>query len=198
MRWALWMTVAIVVLLAVYIASPLVALHSVASAVESRDAAALVERIDFKSLRRSLTKQIVTTYLELTGKKLPLGAIGKRFAISVADPIVARLMTVTALLDLLGKGEAATAKVLTSHAPFTSRSFSRIWHLWLRSDYLGRDFYIYLPPEAPRGEQFEVHLRPKNWRWTIVEINLPEDLKRSLARELVKVTEERLSPYEAR
>ena len=73
MRWALWMTVAIVVLLAVYIASPLVALHSIASAVESRDAAALVERIDFKSLRRSLTKQIVTTYLELTGKKLPLG-----------------------------------------------------------------------------------------------------------------------------
>jgi hypothetical protein len=59
MRWALWITFALVILLAVYIASPLIALQSIASAVEARDAAALTERIEFPALRRSLTRQIV-------------------------------------------------------------------------------------------------------------------------------------------
>jgi hypothetical protein len=83
-----------------------------ASAVENRDAVALEERVDWPALRRSLTKQVVATYLKLTGKNLPIG--GKRLAVSVADPIVARLMTIRILLDLLGKGEAGkSAKVPT-------------------------------------------------------------------------------------
>jgi hypothetical protein len=71
------------------------------------------------ALRRSLTKQIVQEYLKLTGKKLPLHAIGKRVVVSVADPVVARLMTVRALLDLLDKGDAGEkAKVPIERAPF--------------------------------------------------------------------------------
>lgn len=195
MRWAIWITVTLCVLLAIYLASPLIALRSIASAVETRDAAALTERIEFPSLRRSLTKQVLATYRELTGKTLPLGAIGKRFAVSVADPVVARLMTVTALLDLLGKGEAGKgAKVHIGRAPFTTSAFKSVWRLWLNSDYLGRDFYVYLPPHGPRDEQFAVHLRPIGWRWKVVGIDLPEDLKDQLARELIKMTQERLAP----
>lgn len=89
-----------------YFASPFIALQRISIAVETRDAVALTERTDFPAVRRSLTKQIVATYLKLTGKKLPLGAIGRGFAFSVADPVVARLMTVTALLYLLQKGDA--------------------------------------------------------------------------------------------
>jgi hypothetical protein len=74
--------------------------------LRDRDAVALTERIDFPAVRRSLTKQIVQEYLKLTGKKLPLQAIGKRLMVSAVDPIVARLMTVRALLDLLNKGDA--------------------------------------------------------------------------------------------
>jgi hypothetical protein len=195
MRWALWITVTLCVLLAAYLASPLIALQSIASAVETRDAAALTERIEFPSLRRSLTKQIVATYLKLTGKALPIEAIGKRFAVSVADPVVARLMTVTALLDLLGKGEAGkSAKVQIDRAPFTSSSFKSVWRLWLNSDYFGRDFYVYLPPEGSRNEQFKVHLRPIQWRWSVVGIDLPEELKEQLARELIKLTQKQLRP----
>src|SRR4029450_10450799 len=102
-RWGLWIILTLGILLSGYLASPLIALHSIASAVETKDAGALTERIDFPALRRSLTKQIVQEYLKLTGKKLPLHALGKRVVVSVADPVVARLMTVRALLDLLGK-----------------------------------------------------------------------------------------------
>jgi DUF2939 family protein len=191
MRWGLLSALTLVILLSVYLASPLIALYSIASAVESKDAVALTERIEFPSLRRALTKQIVAAYLELTGKKLPLNALGKRVAISVADPVVARLMTVRALLDLLGKGDAGeNAKLPVDRAPFTSSSIKSLWRLWLNSEYLGRSFYVYLPPERSRTEQFRVHLRILRWRWRIVGLDLPEDLKEHLARELVKLTQE--------
>jgi len=193
MRWALWITVTLCILLGAYIVSPLIALQRIASAVQTRDAVALTELTEFPSLRRSLTKQIVAAYLELTGRKLPIGAFTKRFVVSVADPVVARLMTVRALLDLLGKGEAGeSARVPIDRAPFSSTAFKSVWRLWLNSDYLGRDFYVYLPPESSRIERFRVHLRLIRWRWRLVGIDLPEDLKQRLARELVKLTQDRL------
>jgi hypothetical protein len=194
-RWGLWVIVTLGILLSVYLASPLIALHSIASAVESKDAVALTERIDFSALRRSLTNQIMDEYLKLTGKKLPLHAIGKRVIVSVADPVVARLMTVRALLDLLGKADAGEkAKLPLERAPFASASSKSLWQLWLNSDYRGRSFYIYLPPKKSRAEQFRAHLRLIAWRWRIVGLDLPEDLKEHLAKELVKLTQDRLNP----
>jgi Protein of unknown function (DUF2939) len=200
MRWVLLVTVILCILLGVYFVSPLIALHRMATAVETRDAVALSERIEFPSLRRSLTRQIVTAYLELTGEKLPLelrgqklqlGALSRRFAISVADPVVARLVTVTALMDLLGKGEAGeNVKVQIDRAPLALTSFKNAWRLWLNTDHLGRNFYVYLPPEDPHNEQFRVHLRLSKWRWKLVGIDLPEDLKQQLAQELVKLIKE--------
>lgn len=195
MRWVLWITLTILLLLAIYLATPLIALNNIASAVEAKDAAALAERIEFPAVRRSLTRQIVSTYRELTGKSLPLGAMSRRLAVSVADPVVARLMTVRALLDLLGKGDAGKgAKLRIERAPFTPNAFKSIWRVWLNSEYLGRDYYARLPPEGRRKEQFTIHLRPINWRWKVVGIELPKELKERLAREVIKLGEERLAP----
>ena len=195
MRWMLWITLGVLVLLALYLATPLIALHDIASAVKARDAAALAERIEFPAVRRSLTRQIVMTYRELTGKTVPLGVISKRLAVSVADPVVARLMTVRALLDLLGKGDAGRGtKVAIERAPFAPHAFNSLWRLWLNSDYLGRDFYARLPPEGPWEAQFTVHLRPIDWRWKVIGIELPEQLKDRLAREVIELGKERLEP----
>jgi hypothetical protein len=62
MRWGLWTTVVLIVLLVAYFAWPLVGFYSLASAVESRNAAALAERVDFPSLRRSLSQQVIAEY----------------------------------------------------------------------------------------------------------------------------------------
>ena len=189
MRWAVGITVLLVVLLAIYVASPLVALYRIGSAVETRDAAALEERIHFPSVRRSFKKQIVTAYRELTGKPLPLNAMVSRAAMSAADPIVARLMTIHALLDLLGKGEAGkNVKVPIDRVPLSSHSLDNVWRLWVNSDYLGKTFYIYLPPDGPRTDQFRVKLRLRDWYWTIVGIELPNKLTKRLATELIEVS----------
>jgi hypothetical protein len=192
MRYFFGITLALFLLLGAYFASPLIALRSIASAVESGDAVALTERIDFPSVRRSFKKQIVAEYLEITGRRLPLGAFARRLAVSVADPVVARLMTVRALLDLLGKGEAGKTKLRADRAPFTTDAFKSVWRLWLNADYSGRDFYVYLPPEGARSSQFRIHLRPIRWRWMVVGIELPQELTTKLARELIDVTEDRL------
>jgi len=196
MRWALWISVILGAVLAVYIGSPLVALYRIGSAVEARDAAALEQRIDFPSVRRSFNRQIMARYRKVTGKPVPLGAMARRFALSVADPIVARLMTINALLDLLGKGEVGTsARVPADQAPFTASSLGNVWQLWLSSDYLGRTFYIYLPPDRPRVSQFGVEFRLSSWQWRIVGIDLPEDLKEELTRELVDLTKDRAQRF---
>jgi hypothetical protein len=119
--------------------------------------------------------------------------MGKRLAVSAADPVIVRLMTVRAMLDLLGKGDAGEkAKLPIERAPFTSTSFESLWQVWLNCDYRGRDFYVYLPPKKSRAEQFRAQLRLNNWRWRIVGLDLPEDLKEQLAKELVKLTNELL------
>jgi len=194
-RWVRWVILSLVILLSAYLASPLIALHNIASAVESKDAVALTDRIDFPAVKRSFTKQVVQEYLKLTGKRLPLNALAKRFVVSVADPVIARLMTVRALLDLLAKGDAGeNARVPVERAPFASGSLENLWQVWLDSDYLGRSFYVYLPPRKSREEQFRVQLLLIGWRWRMVGLNLPDDLKEHLARELVKLTQDHLKP----
>lgn len=192
MRWALFITVLLVVLTGVYIASPLTALYRIGSDVEAKDGAAVAERIDFRALRRSFKRQIGETYRELTGKTLPLNAMARRMAVSVADPVVARLMAINALLDLLGKGDAgAEAKLPLDRAPITARSLQSAWRLWLNAEYTGKRFTVYLPPEGARAGQFRLELRLSNWTWKISGLELPRDLREKLARELIETVKER-------
>ena len=51
---------------------------------------------------------------------------------------------------------------------------------------------VYLPPKKSRAEQFRAQLRLIGWNWRIVGLDLPEDLKEHLAKELVKVTNDLL------
>jgi hypothetical protein len=189
MRWGVITAIAIFIAFAVYFASPVIALNRISSAVEAEDAVALSERIDFNSVKKSFLKQISLAYRELTGKPAPLDAMTRRFAVSVADPLVSRLMTVRALLKLLGDGEIDVngKMVRTDHVPIDRRSLDSVWHLWLNAEYRGGDFYVFLPPEAPPSEQFRVHLRPIDWRWMVVGIHLPEKVRRRLASELLDV-----------
>ena len=191
MRWGVGITIVVLVALGFYIASPLVALHRIASAIEAKDAVALADRIDFNAVKKSFRKQVWVAYRKLTGKPAPLGAMATRFAGSVADPLIARLATVRALLELLGEGKIeANGKIVhTDQVPIDRGSFDSVWRLWLNSDYSGRDFHIYHPPKASRTKQFQVRLRLINWRWTVVGIYLSEEVTERLARELLELTD---------
>ncbi len=191
MKWTLRITVALAVLLGAYTAWPLLGLYRIANAVEARNPTAVAERVDFNSLRRSLTEQIVATYLRLTGKAVTLGPLGTNLAIgigaTVADPFVARLLNPEALLDFLNKGQVEGAGLSASGVPpINTAALRSAWQVWLNSEYGAGNVYFSLPPGRRATEQFRVRLRLVQWQWKLAGLDLPEELRVRIAQELIK------------
>src|SRR5882757_5565535 len=107
MRWTVRVVIILLVLWVAYYVWPYFGLRSLVQAVRKHDIAAVNERVNFLALRQSLTMQIVVTYLRLTGKEARLGQF-RDLAIaatsSIADPIVAQLISAETLTDLLASG----------------------------------------------------------------------------------------------
>jgi hypothetical protein len=95
MRWAIGIGTSLLILWLAYAVWPFFTVYRLADAVQARNVAAVSELVDFPALRRSLTIQIVRTYLRLTGTAVR-GSILEQFSLgvgaSVADPIVAKLI----------------------------------------------------------------------------------------------------------
>jgi hypothetical protein len=191
MRRGLWITVVLALLLGAYMSWPLVGFYGIASAVEAMDARAFAERVEFPSLRRSLTQQVIAEYLKLTGKDKKLGRFRTGIATGVgaalAEPVVAQFLIAETLLDFLNKGSAKDGvKVSTDIAPFSGSSWRDAWRVWWHTEYGLTRFRAYLPPDKPKNEQFKVELSLRDWRWKLTGIGLPDKLRVQLAQELVR------------
>jgi hypothetical protein len=196
MRWTLRIVAVLAVLLLAYAIWPVVGFARIASAIEARDGAALAKLVDFKALRKSLTKQIVAAYIELTGKEKQLGLMGKTLAVGIgtsyAEPIVAQLLNEQTLIDLLTKGETggggggAAVKIPAEFAPFSKSALQSGWQTWWSSEYGLGDYYIYLPPGKARDKQFKVKLSLKEMQWKLAGIDLPQPMRIELAQQLIK------------
>ena len=115
--------------------------------------------VDFRALRKNLTKQFVAAYIQLTGKEKKLGLLGKGFALGIgtsyAQPIIAQLLNEQSFIDLLSKGEGgAGIKVPAEFAPFSANAMKSGWQTWWASEYGLGDYYVYLPPDKPLDERF--------------------------------------------
>ena len=192
MRWTLRIAAILAVLLLAYAIWPVAGFFRIASAIEARDASALAKLVDFRALRKNLTKQVVAAYMELTGKEQKLGPLGKTFAVGVgtsyAEPIIAQLLNEQTLIDLLTKGNAGdqSIKVPAEFAPFSANAMKSGWQTWWASEYGLGDYYVYLPPDKPRDNQFKVKLSLTDMQWKLAGIDLPEPMRLELAQQLMK------------
>jgi hypothetical protein len=195
MRWSLRIAAVLAVLLLAYAIWPVVGFARIASAIEARDGAALAKLVDFRALRKSLTKQIVAAYIELTGKEKQLGLMGKTLAVGIGtsytEPIVAELLNEQTLIDLLTKGEAGTGagggvKIPAEFAPFSKSALQSGWQTWWASEYGLGDYYVYLPPDKAPDKQFKVKLSLKELQWKLAGIDLPQPMRVELAQQLIK------------
>jgi len=192
MRWTLRIAAILAVLLLAYAIWPVAGFFRIASAIEARDAPALAKLVDFRALRKNLTKQVVAAYMELTGKEQKLGLLGKTFAVGVgtsyAEPIVAQLLNEQTLIDILTKGKAGdgSIKVPAEFAPFSANAMNSGWQTWWASEYGLGDYYVYLPPDKPRDNQFKVKLSLTDMQWKLAGIDLPEPMRLELAQQLMK------------
>jgi len=196
MRWTLRIAAVLAVLLLAYAIWPVVGFARIASAIEARDGAALAKLVDFRALRKSLTKQIVAAYIELTGKEKQLGLMGKTLAVGIgtsyAEPIVAELLNEQTLIDLLTKGQVGggggvgVVKVPADLAPFSKSALESGWRTWWASEYGLGDYYVYLPPDKTPDKQFKVRLSLKDLQWKLTGLDLPQPMRIELAQQLAK------------
>ena len=166
MRWTLRIAAILAVLLMAYAIWPVVGFFRIASAIEARDAAALDKLVDFRALRKNLTKQIVAAYIELTGKEKKLGLLGKSLAVGVgtsyAEPIVAQLLNEQTLMDLLTKGEGgmAASRCRPSSRRSPSSAVKSGWQTWWASEYGLGDYYVSLPPDKASRQAVQGEAQP--------------------------------------
>src|SRR5262245_26434613 len=150
MRWVSRFAFVLVLLAVAYAAWPFWAAYDFVEAVRSRDAAAVARRVNFPALRQSLGEQMVVTYLKVTGKEARVGPFGRSMAVatvtSLADPIVDRLVSAEALMELLQNGGPAGG---FSEAPvfhgLGSGSLDTVWQLVIHSEQGFRRFVLALP-----------------------------------------------------
>jgi Protein of unknown function (DUF2939) len=192
MRSTIKIAAVLVVLWLAYAAWPFFDVYRLLDAVQARDVAALNDRIDFLALRRSLTAQIARTYLRLTGKAGQPGSIVEQFTVgvatSVADPLVAKLVSPEALLDLLqtGRPSGIAADNIPSIEGIGAQAAGNAWRLYLNSELgIGR-FFITLPVDKPPPESFRLGFCLTGWTWKLCGIELPEPLQLRLAQEILK------------
>lgn len=181
-----------VVLLSAYWAWPFVGLRDIAADLQARDSAALSKDVDFASLRRSLTEQIIAAYLRITGRAAQLGIFGTAVASaigsSVADPLISQIINPENLIDLLNGGTVSTqfGPVALKTGQLPTVSLSSAWRAWLGAEYRLDRFSIAVPVSAPRAEQYRLRMQLIQWRWKLTGIDLPETLRNQLAQELAK------------
>src|SRR4051794_29977096 len=106
MRWLIGVAAALMLAVAAYLGSALVSLNGLVDAAKAGDGAAVLARTDMERLRRSLVDQIVAAYLERSGRTKPLERmIANTYGASIADAMLAKLLTAENLTRLLRTGE---------------------------------------------------------------------------------------------
>src|SRR5436190_16723864 len=123
-----------------YLAWPLYELVQLVDAVERGDVARVARRVDFGRLRASLTQQIVEAYLQRAGGGRS-GALVPGAVASIADPIVAKIISPEALAEFLRIGWPRTAlpEAPPNAVGVSVSGLGTAWQLFKASEYgIGR------------------------------------------------------------
>jgi hypothetical protein len=190
MRWTARIGFPILFVFLVYTIWPFVDLYRLAKAVEARNPAAVSERVDFGRLRASVGEQILATYQRMRGREAsPLArgvmtGLGEPFG----EQIIGSFISSDSLVELFAEG---WPRYVLPDKPASAVSlmpnWSRILELYVNSEYTLRDFSIWLPMQQPLPQRFRLRMQLVKWRWKLVGIDLPEQLRVALAEEVAKV-----------
>ncbi len=176
-----------------YSAWPILSVHEFARDVRAGNAAAVTWRIDFGELRRSLSAQIVHTYMRITGVKIDprLQDLSAAFGATIADPLVAKFISSELITELLQSGwPAPVLGEKPADVPDISAAMlNNALTLYLNSEYGFGEFRLWLPPDEPRTKQYRVQFTLHNWSWKLSSLLLPEHVRELLARELIRERE---------
>jgi hypothetical protein len=174
--------------------SPFVALYRLAAAVQARDVPAVAARVNFRTLRVSLTRQALAAVVEAAGARRDLEPRDRQLVIDAAgglvEPLIASLVTPETVLDLLDDGwpqAIALPPRETRGGGLPQPSLGQFARLVLSAESRGfRGIVVPVPPDRPRSEQLRLRLRLSGLTWRLVEVEVPAELRERLTQRLVR------------
>jgi Protein of unknown function (DUF2939) len=187
MRKALAIVLVLVLMLAAGAVWPFTALYDLAAKAEAGDAAGVDQRLDLPALRRSLTSQLIRTYIRVSGVKVNPGGIVAGVAGSVVDPIIEKLMTPEILIAMLRTGWPGS--VLPERPPglqgLGSIKSGSLWALFLNSNYGISGFSVSIPPDMSPEQQYRLTLSLSKQGWRLSRLELPDPIQVKLVEQLI-------------
>ncbi|MFC4174334.1 DUF2939 domain-containing protein [Microvirga sp. GCM10011540] len=201
MIWTLRITFLLFIAWIVFLVSPFVALYDLSRAVEAKDVDTITERVNFRALRISLSRQIASEFLKTRDGKEELGGLDPRAAANagavMVNPLVEQLVTPQALIDLLedgwpqaaGNRRGGAAAPAVSPVSFDIGSLGQALKLFFTSEGQGfRSVTVPIPVDEPRDKQFRLTLRLSGMTWRLTGVELPQALRQELIRRAPKAT----------
>jgi hypothetical protein len=186
MRWFIGILTALLVAVAIYIGSAVVSIKGLVNAAQAGDGAAVLARTDTARLRRSLVDQIVSAYLTQLGQNRPVKPLERlaasTYGASIADALIAKMLTEENLTAILNKGEINAGGANVTINRLTELDTSRIFELLKRiSPIKPVEFAIRFGDTSSEGA-ISLHFEGDGWK--LSGIQLPTAAVQMLANNL--------------
>ena len=169
-----------------FLASPYWALRDLAVAVVERDTARLADGVNFRALRNSMAKQLVTEIAagDRSGMLGPSGGSVAAAALAAAlDPLLEQMLTPDGVVGLLGAPSGGREPPLGAPLSARKSGLDQVAEFLHASSWRGfRNVYFTLPPGASRAARFRLQMRLGRLTWRLVGIELPPDSRRQVAQ----------------
>jgi hypothetical protein len=191
MRWLIGLVAVVIALLLVYLGAAAFSLADLAEAVRAGDGAAVLERTDLTMLNHSLTDQIVRAYLERIGATRRINPMEKllvnTYGASVADAMVAKMLTADKITQMLKSGSLATPGVpsFTGLPPLAGLPTGNWLALLGRLNIVEPVLLAIRLSDTADAEGFSaIDLHYEGLAWKLAGIELPKAIVRQLAASL--------------
>ncbi|ACL59601.1 DUF2939 domain-containing protein [Methylobacterium nodulans] len=198
MRW--WcLFLGLVLAWFVYSLSPYLALYRLSEAVRTGDVAALSQRVNFRTLRLSLSRQATAAAMQAIEARPDLSSRDRQIltdaVASLVEPVVGTLVTPEMLVDLMDDGWPQRLGVTRPEGGaspkdrgLSGRTLSELFALARTAEMRGfRGVVFSYPPDQPRERQYRLRLRLRGFTWRVVELDLPADLRDRISQKLVRL-----------
>jgi hypothetical protein len=191
MRWLFGVIAAAVIIVLVYLGSAVSSVAKLAEAARAGDGAAVLDRTNVQGLRRSLTDQIVHAYLERIGATRKISAMEKMlvntYGATIADAMVAKMLTADRLTQLLKSGNLDTPGVPSfAGLPALANLHTEDWLALLgRLNFIQPVLLgIRISDTSEPDGYAAINLHYEGLDWKLSGIELPKAILRDLAASL--------------
>ncbi|ACL60461.1 conserved hypothetical protein [Methylobacterium nodulans ORS 2060] len=170
----------------VFAVSPMLAVYQLARAVQDRDTAALLERVNLRAVRMSLLRQVAALVRPGGAEGRPVLSLSGMALAQAAEPVVAELVTPAILIDLLDDGWVdRLGKAPAPQGVLRVVGWGRAWPLFMAVDLHGfRRFTLRFPLRGSAEPRFVLHFQLRDWRWQLHGVDLSPELLAQVAQEV--------------